>query len=131
VIALDTNVLVRYLVRDDAAQARRAKALVDGLDTTGERAHVSDVVLCELVWVLRRAYGFDRARIGAVVRQLLAARQLAFSSTDRLWRAARAFDAGKGDFADYVIHEHGRDAGCGTLVTFDKVLCAEDGFAAP
>jgi predicted nucleic-acid-binding protein len=131
VIALDTNVLVRYLVRDDAAQARRAKALVDRLDADGERAYVSDVVMCELVWVLRRAYGFDRARIAATVGQLLAARQLAFSSTDRLWRAVRDFGAGKGDLADYVIREHGKDAGHDTLVTFDKTLHAEDGFAAP
>ena len=51
-IALDTNVIVRFLVRDDPAQARRAKALIDRLTEREERAYVSDIVLCELIWVL-------------------------------------------------------------------------------
>jgi predicted nucleic-acid-binding protein len=131
VIALDTNILVRYLVRDDPAQARRAKALVDRLDAAGERAFVSDVVICEVVWVLRRAYRFDRQPIAGVVRQLLSARQLAFGSTDRLWRAVRAFDAGNGDFSDYVVREHAKDAGCDAVATFDKALHAENGFVTP
>jgi predicted nucleic-acid-binding protein len=130
VIALDTNVILRYLLRDDLKQAKKAKALVDRLDRDDERAYVSDVVLCEVVWVLRSAYGFSRGQIGAVLLQLIAARQLTFDSTDRLLRAIRAFEVGKGDFADYVIREHGRDAGCAAVRTFDKALLGEDMFAA-
>ena len=130
-IALDTNVILRYLLRDDPKQARKAKALVDRLDRDDEQAYVSDVVLCEVVWVLKSAYGFGRNQIGPVLHQLIAARQLAFDSADRLLRATKAFDAGKGDFADYVIREHGRDAGCKAIRTFDKALLSEDMFAAP
>ena len=130
-IALDTNVILRCLLRDDPNQAKKAKALVGRLARDDERAYVSDVVLCEVVWVLRSAYGFGRSQIGAVLRQLIAARQLAFDSTDRLLRAIRAFDTGKGDFADYVIREHGRDAGCEGVRTFDEALLGEDMFAAP
>lgn len=130
-IALDTNVILRYLLRDDPKQAKKAKALVDRLDQDEERAYVSDVVLCEVVWVLKSAYGFGRDQIGAVLRQLIAARQLTFDSTDRLLRAIRAFETGKGEFADYVIREHGRDAGCEAVRTFDKALLGEDMFVAP
>jgi len=130
-IALDTNVLVRYLVRDDLKQARKAKALIDRLDREDERAYVADVVLCEIVWVLQSAYGLARAQVGGVLRQLIAARQLAFDSTDRLLRASRAFDAGAGDFADYLIREHCREAGCSVLKTFDKTLIGDDMFEAP
>ena len=130
-IALATNVILRYLLRDDPNQAKKAKALVDRLARDDERAYVSDVVLCEVVWVLRSAYGVRRDQVGAVLRQLIAARQLTFDSTDRLLRAIRAFDTGKGDFADYVIREHGRDAGCEGVRTFDEALLGEDMFAAP
>jgi predicted nucleic-acid-binding protein len=131
VIALDANVIVRYLLRDDPKQAKQAKALVDRLDRDDEQAYVSDVVLCEVVWVLRSVYGFGREQIGAVLRQLIAARQLTFDSSDRLLRAVRAFDTGKGDFADYVIREQARDAGCNAVRSFDKALLGEDVFAAP
>ncbi len=130
-IALDSNVILRYLLRDDPKQAKKAKNLVDQLDRDDERAYVSDVVLCEVVWVLRSAYGFSRDRIASVLRQLVAARQLTFDSADRLTRAIRSFENGRGDFADYVIREHGRDAGCSQIRTIDRALQGEEMFAAP
>ena len=54
---VDTNVLVRYLTQDDASQGKRATAVFERALTAGERIHVDTVVLCELVWVLRTAYG--------------------------------------------------------------------------
>ena len=51
-LALDTNVLVRYLTWDDLPQAQAAARLIEGDETIA----ISSVVLCELVWVLRRRY---------------------------------------------------------------------------
>lgn len=130
-IALDSNVLLRFLLKDEPEQARKAKSLIDRLDRSDERALVSDVVLCEVVWVLTRTHGYRRASISAVVRQLLAARQLTFDSSDRLLRSVQAFESGKGGFADYVIREHARNAGCRDVRTFDKDLLGEEMFAAP
>lgn len=130
-IALDTNVLVRFLVSDDAAQARKAKALVDQLEDDEARAFVSDVVLCELVWVLTRSYQFERGEIAAALKQLALARQLRFDAVDNVLRAIAAYENGKGDFADYVIREHARAAGCDSVHTFDKKLLKEDMFASP
>ena len=129
--ALDTNVILRYLLRDDAKQARRVKALVDQLDRDGERAYVPDIVLCEVVWVLQSSYGYDRAQIGVVLRALVASRQLAFDSTDRLLRAIQPFEHGKGDFADYLIREYARAAGCDAVRTFDRALLGEEMFVLP
>lgn len=127
--ALDTNVLVRFLVRDEPAQARRAKALVDALEDREERAYVSDIVLCELVWVLARSYGLARSDIASALRRLVTARQLRFDSVDNVLRALGAYENGKGDFADYLIREHARAAGCSVVMTFDQRLLAEEGFA--
>jgi predicted nucleic-acid-binding protein len=130
-IALDTNILVRFLVRDDPKQARKAKVLVDKLDEDEARAFVSDIVLCELVWVLASCYRFDRSQIVVALKKLVGARQLRFDSTDNVLRAINAYETSKGDFADYLIREHARAAGCETVVTFDKALHGHGSFAAP
>ncbi len=130
-ISLDTNVLVRILVGDDPAQTKKATRLVDRVTRAGQTAHVSEIVLCELVWVLSAGYGHGRQQIAAALRQLLAARQLTFDQTDRILRALAAYDRGKGDFADYVIREQAKAAGCDTVVTFDKVLLRDEMFASP
>ena len=130
-IALDTNVLVRFLVQDDEDQTARVQALLQRAVDRGLSCYVSDVVLCELVWVLERSYKIHREEIGQGLRQLLRARHLLFSSTDRLFRALEAYASRRGDFADYVIREHARSAGCESVATFDKALLAEQGFMAP
>ena len=130
-IALDTNVLVRFLVRDDPAQARKAKALVDRLTEREERAYVSDIVLCELVWILTRSYRFDRTQVAAAVDGLARAKQLRFDSVDNVLRALSAFEHGKGDFADYLVREHARAAECEKVVTFDEKLLEDELFASP
>jgi predicted nucleic-acid-binding protein len=131
VIALDTNVLVRFLVQDDDGQTARVQTLLQRAIDRGLSCYVSDVALCELVWVLERSYKIHREEIGQGLHQLLRARHLLFSSTDHLFRALEAYTSRRGDFADYVIREHARSAGCESVATFDKALLAEQGFMAP
>ncbi|MEA3412578.1 MAG: type II toxin-antitoxin system VapC family toxin [Pseudomonadota bacterium] len=130
-IAVDTNVLLRLIVEDDEAQTRQAVRLLDRLDADGQRALVPTIVACEIVWVLRSAYRFGRERIATALGQLLAARQLVFELPDVTTRALRAYEAGRGDFADYVVRESARAAGCDTVVTFDRKLQGEEMFTAP
>ncbi len=130
-IALDTNVLVRFLVEDDKAQAAAATALVRRAIDAGEALFVADVVLCEVVWVLEFSYKVPRAEVVAVLGQLLHARHLSFISSDLLTRAHASFSSGKGDFADYVIREHAMAAGCDQIATFDRALLNEPGFIRP
>jgi predicted nucleic-acid-binding protein len=66
-IALDTNVVVRFLVADDPVQARKTKNLVARLDAEPDRAFVSDIVLCELLRVLSRNYRFTRTQVADVL----------------------------------------------------------------
>jgi len=130
VIALDTNVLVRFLVEDDAAQLARARRLLQKTVESNTFCYVSDVVMCELVWVLERSYKLRRAEIGRGLGRLLRAGNLTFSSSEKLARALEAYDAGRGDFADYVIREHARASGCEAVATFDGDLLKEPGFVA-
>jgi len=130
VIALDTNVLVRYLVKDDATQTALAAELIDRVIAADESLFVSDIVVCETVWVLRVSYRVGRSEAAALLRQLFRARHLLFRAVDQLSRALEAYAAGKGDFADYVIREHARAADCESVATFDTVLVRERGFVA-
>jgi len=128
VIALDTNVLVRFLVEDDAEQYRMVTALVRRATEAGNQLYVSDVVLAELVWVLRLRYNFPKSEIIDRLQLLSQARQLAFTSADRVAGAIRSYAAGRGDFADYLIREQAIEDECEAVATFDRALLKESGF---
>lgn len=130
-IALDTNVLVRFLVEDDEAQSAAAAALVEEALSAGEGLFVTDIVVCETVWVLTAAYRVKRAAVITILRQLLRAKHLYFAAPDLIARALDAFAAGRGDFADYLIREQARAAGCNDVATFDLALLGEPGFREP
>ncbi len=121
-IGLDTNVLVRYLTQDDPAQARRANALVaDALDR-GERCRLDSLVLCELAWVLRGAYSYDKATVLDALERILATAQFDIGDKDLVRRALEDHRLGLGDFADYLIGHRNREAGCASTATFDRRL---------
>jgi predicted nucleic-acid-binding protein len=113
-ITVDTNVLVRAVVRDDERQARTAAKLLKD----AELIAVSLPCLCEFVWVLRRVYNFGQQDISAAVEALLGAGNVAVNRT--------AADAGLailnegGDFADGLIAYEGNWLGGETFVSFDK-----------
>jgi predicted nucleic-acid-binding protein len=125
---LDTNVLVRYLTQDHPRQSRRANAVVAEAVSGGERLFVSTVALCELVWVLRGAYAFDRRTIAMALERILATAQLEIDQKDVVREGLEDYRSGGGDFADYVIGRRGREAGCEKTATFDRRLKASSLF---
>ena len=130
-IALDTNVLVRFLVEDDKAQSKRAKKLVEKALKDEEELFVPDLVMVETVWVLKRSYGLKKEAISKVLRMLLGSRNLRFESSDRLARAISAYEKGRGGFSDYLIREVALERECESVATFDQVLQKEEGFRKP
>jgi predicted nucleic-acid-binding protein len=122
VIGIDANVLVRYLTQDDAAQARRVDAFVSRAIDAGTRLHVDDIVLCELVWVLRGAYRFSKPTVASALDKIMSTALFSFDDRDLLRGALDEYRDGVGDFADYVIGRRNRRAGCEQTVTFDRLL---------
>jgi predicted nucleic-acid-binding protein len=119
---LDTNVLVRYLVRDDKRQADRASAFIRKTMERGESCFISHVVLCELVWVLESAYGFKKKQIVDVLGKILVTKQVEIQAKDIVWRAVHAYAVGKGDLADYLTGLTNQAHGCDLTATFDHEL---------
>ena len=125
-IAIDTNVLVRYLVRDDAEQAEAARALLEGL-TREHPGYVCREVAIELVWVLERAYRFGRAEIANVLLELLATDCLAFESAEDVTRSALRYAQGGPGFSDLMILASAARAGAVSLLTLDTRLARIEG----
>lgn len=117
-IGLDTNVVVRYLVQDDPDQSAAASALIDELTET-DPGYLSVVTVVELYWVLRRAYRVGPGRCAELLDGLLDARELRVDRAAIVRAALTASRSGL-DFADAVISELGRAAGCDHTVTFDQ-----------
>ena len=125
-IALDTNILVRYLVADHPEQARAARELLAGL-TADQPGFVCREVMIELVWVLQRAYGFPRERIAREIEELLASEELEIEGAHDTARAAHRYRRGDGDFADLMILIAARRWGASPVWTFDRSMARLDG----
>lgn len=126
-ITVDTNVLVRAVVRDDLEQARAADNALKGATVIA----LSLPCLCEFVWVLQRVYGLTAIDIASAIRTLLATENV-HADDDLVEAGLRMLEAG-GDFADAIIAEDGVRRGGDTFVSFDKRavrLLTQQGYSA-
>jgi predicted nucleic-acid-binding protein len=117
-IGLDTNVLVRYIMQDDAKQAAKAAALVESL-TLEAPGFVSLVAVVELGWVLSSSYDLTRGQVAQTLDLLLRTKQVVVDRADQVLSALRVFKAGSADFADCLIARTAVHAGCDRTMTFD------------
>ncbi|GAB4422049.1 MAG: type II toxin-antitoxin system VapC family toxin [Thermodesulfovibrionales bacterium] len=119
---LDTNVLIRYLVKDDAKQAKKASDIIKKITTSGESCFINRIVLCEMVWVLESAYGYSRKEIINVLDMMLRTKQFEIESKDIIRQALHDYRNGRGDFADYIVARVNQANGCDTTLTFDRAV---------
>jgi len=117
-IGLDTNVLVRYITQDDAAQARKATKLMESFTPT-EPGFVPLVVVVELFWVLSSAYELSRGQIIEAFDALIRAKQLVVEQKEQVVRALRVYATSSADFPDCLIERTAQAAGCVRVMTFD------------
>lgn len=124
-IGLDTNVLVRYLTRDDKQQWQQAADLIQ----QNQPCFIANIVLCELVWVLRGAsYRFQKEEIVNVLEAMLHSAAFEFENRSTVAQALHRYKQGKADFSDYLIGAVSRQAGCTETASFDGKLKGEKGF---
>lgn len=118
--ALDTNVLVRYVVEDDAVQLAAAKRLIRRCVDEGLALFVPVTVVLELEWVLRSSFGFAKDAVLLTLSSLFSAAELTFESERALEVALQLFRKGSADFADCLHVALATQAGEQPLWTFDK-----------
>jgi predicted nucleic-acid-binding protein len=118
-LGLDTNVVMRLLVSDDAEQTRRARKLIEQSLAREEPVLMSLLVLIEMEWVLRSSYGFKRDTVLSMFRALLEARELSFEDEPAVEEALFYWKDSACGFADCLVTAHNRQLGCRATTTFD------------
>ena len=125
-IALDTNVLVRFLVCDDEAQAESARSLLASLSAE-QPGFVCREVTLELVSVLERAYGFTRNQIADVLEQLVSTEALVVEAAADIAQAAYRYGTGDAGFSDLMILAAAERSRALPLYTFDQKAARLEG----
>ena len=119
-LALDTNILVRLVTNDDPAQAQRVQEALDGELEAGRECMVAHIVLCELVWVLSRLYGYSTAQCQHTVTSLLEFVGLRFEALPTVLAAYKAWQAHGGDWANHLMGAQMQALGCDAVLTLDQ-----------
>jgi predicted nucleic-acid-binding protein len=119
-IGLDTNVLLRYLVQDDATQSPKATEIIERRGTKEDPGFVSLVSILEIVWVLESLYKRTRGEIADHIEMMLAADTLEVQNEQEVYQAVIALRNGSGTFEDALIGALGAWWACSATVTFDE-----------
>ncbi len=119
-IGLDTNVLVRYIVQDDAVQSALATRLIEQQCSPDRPGFIGLVALIELVWVSESCYAAAKIDIVKILRLLLSTKQLLIQDAEIVWQALRLFESSDTDFVDCLTERISAASGCEKTVTFDK-----------
>jgi len=125
--ALDTNVLVRYLIHDDAAQSAAARRLVRRCVAEGRALFIPVTVALELEWVLRSNFGFGKDEVMQTLSDLLSSVELSFESERELEVSLLLYREGSADYSDCLHVALASGASEKPLWTFDRVAAKVDG----
>lgn len=123
-IAIDTNVLLRFLVQDDAKQSAIASRILEDELSSENPGLVTIVATLEIDWVLRSQYGFTTKIVADTLLGLMSSPNLVFEQGDAI-EIALAFE--HGDLADNILHQTAKAKGCSKTITFDKYFARIEG----
>jgi predicted nucleic-acid-binding protein len=123
---LDTNVLVRYLVRDIPEQAEAARELIEGM-TADDPGFICREVVLEVAWVLERTYRFTRTQVAEALLDLTASDSLVVENSDDVAAAAYRYRRDGVGFSDLMILKATERGNAAPLHTFDQRLARMQG----
>jgi predicted nucleic-acid-binding protein len=125
--ALDTNILVRYFVKDDDQQLAAAKKIIQAAVRAGETLFVPITVTLELEWVLRTNFKLSKEQVTTTLSSLLASAELTFESEAAAEIALALYKKCSADFSDCMHIALAHIAGESPLWTFDRAASKIDG----
>lgn len=129
-LGIDTNILVRFLVRDDEARFEKARKLINREVAAGRRVFVNQLVLMEAEWVLRSRYAVPKNQIIEAISGLLDASDVQFEDEPVIEEALFMWKDATADFADCLIGAKNRRMGCRATTSFDVKASTLPGFMA-
>lgn len=129
-LGIDTNVLVRFLVRDDEAQFEKTRRVIRREVGAAEDVFVSLMVLMEAEWVLRSCYSLQKPEIMEAISGLLDATEVQLEDEPAVEETLFTWKDSAADFADCLIGAHNRRLGCRATATFDEKAAKLGAFVA-
>lgn len=117
---VDTNILIRFLIGDDALQAKKVYTLFKKVETEKSVLFVPLLVMLELIWVLESVYEISRTEIVDSISELLLMPILKFEHQSVLQQFTRSAQGNRCDLSDLLIAHSANTQGCETILTFDK-----------
>ena len=126
-IGLDTNVIARIVLADDAVQTRQALAVLARAQAAGETVVLSLATVLELEWVLRGVAKLAKSRVLAVFKQLLETEDLQIQDEQVLEQAIYSYENNAADFAECLFWAQYQRMGCRAMLTFDAVAARTGG----
>jgi len=130
-VGLDTNVLVRFLIRDDESQFARSRRLIQRGAARGEPVLLCLLVLLETEWVLRSRYDLAKSEIAAAFSALLESSELVFEDEASVEQALYLWKDSNAQFADCLIGARHWALECRATASFDAGALRLPGFIAP
>jgi predicted nucleic-acid-binding protein len=127
-IGLDTNVLVRYFMQDDADQPAKANKLIESL-SSDKPGFIPLIAIVELMWVLESCFHLTRDHLVQAFDALLPTKERVVDRADQVMKALWVFKAGTADFAACLIERGASSAGCSRTMTFDVAAAKTAGMA--
>jgi predicted nucleic-acid-binding protein len=119
-IGVDTNVLARYLLADDAIQSAAARRAIHEIRARGDALTICVPVFLELEWVLRSRREYEKEDVIEAMRQLLDANGLVIDGRDSIEEAIHIFEHANVDFAECLFHALYLRGGATAMLSFDK-----------
>jgi predicted nucleic-acid-binding protein len=119
-IAIDTNILVRYITQDDLQQAEAAENLLAIYNNKPQSIFINNIVLCEFIWVLEKGYKYTQQQISSTIRIILSTEEFVFEYHNVLWLALEDYELKNTDFSDSLISKLNYNLGYKQTFSFDK-----------
>lgn len=119
-IALDTNVLVRYITNDDEKQSLLATDLIENYVGQEKSIFINNIVLCELIWVLGKGYKYKKEQIVKTLKLLLSSIEFEFENHELAFLSILEYETHEADFSDILIGLINHRNRCSTTYSFDE-----------
>ena len=126
--SLDTNILIRFLVRDDENQAYKVKKLLEKAEKEGISFFITIPVILELIYVLSSVYNYSKKEILNAIESMIAMQIFIFENITVIQNLIIVGRKTKFDLEDLLIGIIAQESGCETTITFDKKASKSDLF---
>jgi predicted nucleic-acid-binding protein len=130
-IGVDTNILVRFITRDDAEQTACVLSLFEQHKGASQSIYINAITLCELVWVLNRGHHYAKSQIISALDLLFLIDEFKLEHSVSVQEAFVLYKTGIADFSDYILFCINKNHGCAVTYSFDKKAVNESLFKEP